>query len=56
MEKNHGRGRVCGNGRGVTENGYNGELTRIVTDAVWFLKKNHIRGVLNLKLHILLLN
>jgi hypothetical protein len=33
MEKNRGRGCVCGNGRDVAENGYNGEITRIAADA-----------------------
>ena len=34
MEKNPGRGCVCGNGLGVVENGYNEKITRIVADVV----------------------
>ena len=45
MEKNRGRGCVCGNGSGVAENGYNGEITQIAANAVWFLgKKKSYKG------------
>ena len=42
MDKNHSCGCVCGNGRGVAQNGYNKEITGIAADAVRFLeKKSH---------------
>ena len=34
MEKNRGPGRVCENDRGVAENGFNEEITRIAANAV----------------------
>ena len=44
MEKNCGRGCVCGNASGVAENGYNGEITQIAADAMWFLEKKSHKG------------
>ena len=43
-KKNRGRGCVCGNDRDVAENGYNGEIMRIVADVVWFLEKESHKG------------
>ena len=49
MEKNSGRGCVCGNVHGIVENGYNGVITQIADRCrVIFEKKNHIGDVLNL--------